>query len=179
MKAKKNMYAKGGKNDPKKKKKKKKDVKGRDVSVGGNIDYNKPTKKTGFAASSEDRATAQKKLSSKLREAGVLGAEHTKAYQKRKLGQLGKVYTSRTEVSSPMDVKMYGGKVKAVKKYKNGGKNGDPKKKMTMKRHRRVEKYTKDGKIKSPGEIMEDASKAVRRSKQMKKYAKGGKHKKC
>jgi len=108
------MYAKGGKSDPKKKKKKKKDVKGRDVSVGGNIDYNKPTKKTGFASSSEDRATAAKMLFKKLEDAGVLGAEHTKAYQKRKLGQLGKVYTSRTEVSSPMDVKKYakGGKHK-------------------------------------------------------------------
>ena len=120
MKAKKSMYAKGGKNDPKKKKKKKKDVKGRDVSVGGNIDYNKPTKKTGFAASSEDRATAQKKLSSKLREAGVLGAEHTKAYQKKKLTQRGDRITASTEVSSPMDVKKYGGK---VKKYAKGGKH--------------------------------------------------------
>ena len=129
MKAKKSMYAKGGKNDPKKKKKKKKDVKGRDVSVGGNIDYNKPNKKTGFAGSSDDRETAKKMLSSQLKDAGVLGAERTKAYQKKKLTQRGDKFTASTEVSSPMDVKMYGGKVKAVKKYKNGGKNGDPKKK--------------------------------------------------
>jgi len=129
MKAKKNMYAKGGKSDPKKKKKKKKTPKGYDVSVGGNIDYNKPNKKTGFAGSSDDRETAKKMLSSQLKDAGVLGAERTKAYQKKKLTQRGDKFTASTEVSSPMDVKKYGGKVKAVKKYKNGGKTGDPKKK--------------------------------------------------
>ena len=104
----------------KKGKKKKKTPKGYDVSVGGNIDYNKPTKKTGFVGSSMDRNIANKKLSHKLSAAGVEGAENTKAKRKAILTKRGDKYTKSTEVSSPMDVKMYGGK---MKKYAKGGKH--------------------------------------------------------
>jgi len=105
-------------------KRKKKTPKGYDVSVGGNIDYNKPN----FSASSIDRATAARKLSSDLREAGVLGAEHTKAYQKKKLYKDGDTWTFRTDVSSPMDVKKYGGKMRGYKFMEEGGETDPPKK---------------------------------------------------
>ena len=140
MKAKQNMYAKGGKSDPKKKKKKKKDVKGRDVSVGGNIDYNKPHEKTDFTATSPKRQIAERKLYEKLTKAGAVsggagkGVEfrktaadreyHKKGY-KKKLGYVGKDTRASMKVQSPADEPEMkkGGKVKAVKKYAKGGKH--------------------------------------------------------
>ena len=115
-------YKKGGKVKDKLKAltKKKKTPKGYDVSVGGNVDYNKPHKKTSFASSSMDRNIANKKLSQKLLAAGVEGAENTKAKRKAITTKRGDKYTRSTEVSSPMDVKMYGGK---MKKYAKGGKH--------------------------------------------------------
>jgi len=104
----------------KKGKKKKKTPKGYDVSVGGDVDYNKPHPKTSFAASSIDRNVAGKKLSHKLLAAGVEGAENIKAKRKAITTKRGDKYTRSTEVSSPMDVKKYGGK---VKKYAKGGKH--------------------------------------------------------
>lgn len=107
----------------KKGKKKKKTPKGYDVSVGGNVDYNKPHPKTSFATSSIDRNVAGKKLSHKLSAAGVEGAENIKAKRKAITTKRGDKYTRSTEVSSPMDVKKKGGKIKAVKKYAKGGKH--------------------------------------------------------
>lgn len=49
----------------------KKTPKGYDVSVGGNVDYNKPHKKTSFAGGSMDINLAKKKLSKQLKDAGV------------------------------------------------------------------------------------------------------------
>ena len=106
----------------KKGKKKKKTPKGYDISAGGNVDYNAPSEKSGFASSSKDRSIASKKLSHKLSAAGVTGADLSNAKRKSKLTQNASTgdYTRSTEVSSPMDVKKYGGK---VKKYAHGGKN--------------------------------------------------------
>ena len=90
------------------------------VSVGGNVDYNKPHEKTSFASSSKDRSIASKKLSQKLSAAGVTGSDLSSAQRKAKLTQgSGGKYTRSTEVSSPMDIKKYGGK---LKKYAKGGK---------------------------------------------------------
>ena len=112
-------YAKGGKV--------KKQNRGRDVSVGGNVDYNKPHEKTSFASSSKDRSIASKKLSQKLSAAGVAGSDLSSAQRKAKLTQgSGGKYTRSTEVSSPMDIKKYGGK---LKKYAKGGKVDPVKKK--------------------------------------------------
>ena len=105
-----------GENKPKKKKKV---PKGYDVSVGGNVDYNKSHDKTDFAATSPNRQIAERKLYEKLTKAGAVsggagkGVEHRKSAAdreyhkkgyKKKLGYVGKNTRASMKVQSPADL---------------------------------------------------------------------------
>jgi hypothetical protein len=99
-----------GENKPKKKKV----PKGYDVSVGGNVDYNKSHNKTDFAATSSSRSEAKRKLYNKLAKAGAVSgksgsqnaveSEYRKKGYKQKLGYVGKNTRASMKVQSPADL---------------------------------------------------------------------------
>tara|TARA_R110000824_G_scaffold309838_1_gene497164 strand:+ start:70 stop:792 length:723 start_codon:yes stop_codon:yes gene_type:complete len=114
-------------------KRKKKTPKGYDVSVGGNIDYNKPN----FSATSSSRSVAKRKLYNQLAKAGAVSgeaksenaaeSEYRKKGYKQTLSYVGDDTKASMKVQSPANLEG-GGKMRGYKFMEEGGETDPPKK---------------------------------------------------